>query len=218
MRGRFAQQLGKVFLALALVGVPLRGLAQDEATAAPRIYRWIDENGIAHYTADPKQIPRALRSQVGKLGALGELPPRSLERPDLQAHAPEPATSVPRAASTHLPLPSSRASTGSLPPLHAERPPDAWAALDRPAENSPPVQGEASLQSQRDDLDLRIAALRDDIAADEETIKKSLSEGMHPAPLAKGGDSAFREVARRLPKRLAELRELRDQRAKLESK
>jgi len=208
MQGRVVQLLGRAFLALAFVGIPMRGLAQDNAAPpTPRIYRWIDENGIAHYTADPRQVPRPLRSH------LGELAPPSLERPDLQAHAPPPSPGPPPgAAGAWIP------STGG-PETVA---PDAWAGVDRPAEasspadeNLPDATGKASLQSQRDDLDLRIAALRADIAADEDTLKAAVSTPQ--AGTSRPDDATFREVSRRLPARLAELRDLRAQRKNLES-
>ncbi|HEU4428946.1 MAG TPA: DUF4124 domain-containing protein [Myxococcota bacterium] len=35
----------------------------EEAGAPPRIYRWIDENGVAHYTTDLERVPEELRDQ-----------------------------------------------------------------------------------------------------------------------------------------------------------
>ena len=47
-----------LFLAVALFAAGLPGLAQAADDAPPpRIYRWVDENGIAHYTAVPERIP-----------------------------------------------------------------------------------------------------------------------------------------------------------------
>jgi hypothetical protein len=35
------------------------------ARPAPAIYRWVDESGITHYTADLKRIPKELRNRLG---------------------------------------------------------------------------------------------------------------------------------------------------------
>lgn len=35
----------------------------EEGAAAPHIYRWIDENGVAHYTTSLDRIPEELRDQ-----------------------------------------------------------------------------------------------------------------------------------------------------------
>ncbi len=51
-----------LFIALALCagGVPAAAAPDD----APRIYRWVDSEGIAHYTTDPGRIPAALRGRL----------------------------------------------------------------------------------------------------------------------------------------------------------
>ena len=47
----------------------------EEGDSAPRIYRWIDENGIAHYTTDLERVPEELRDQP-------------LQREEVSAQAP----------------------------------------------------------------------------------------------------------------------------------
>ena len=47
-------------LALAML---LLGAATASADP-PRIYKWVDSNGIAHYTTDPDRIPKALRNRI----------------------------------------------------------------------------------------------------------------------------------------------------------
>jgi len=47
--------------ALALL---LLVLAPVGAADPPKIYKWVDSNGIAHYTVDPDRIPKALRNRI----------------------------------------------------------------------------------------------------------------------------------------------------------
>lgn len=50
---------GTALLALAFAG---RSLAADGSP--PTIYKWVDENGIAHYTTNKKRVPRNLRNRI----------------------------------------------------------------------------------------------------------------------------------------------------------
>ncbi len=50
------------WLLLALLTLSAAALAEDNADA-PRIYRWIDENGVAHYTTSLERVPEELRDQ-----------------------------------------------------------------------------------------------------------------------------------------------------------
>ena len=63
------------------------------------------------------------------------------------------------------------------------------------------------------ELDRRIAALELDIERDEETVKILISDGT-ASPTA-GGSQELAEVASRLPRRQAALRELRERREAL---
>lgn len=47
-----------------LCAVPLAAPVRAET---PTIYKWVDENGIAHYTTDRDRIPRNLRDRVKRL-------------------------------------------------------------------------------------------------------------------------------------------------------
>jgi uncharacterized small protein (DUF1192 family) len=51
--------------AAALLGLALAGrsVAADEG-GPPTIYKWVDENGIAHYTTNKKRIPSNLRNRI----------------------------------------------------------------------------------------------------------------------------------------------------------
>ena len=59
-------RLGRVALPLAALALCVSGAAPSVAASAdgPRIYRWIDADGIAHYTTDPERIPAALRERL----------------------------------------------------------------------------------------------------------------------------------------------------------
>lgn len=52
--------------AFALSLAPVAAHAEDEAApaVAPTIYKWVDENGIAHYTTDRERIPSEIRDRV----------------------------------------------------------------------------------------------------------------------------------------------------------
>jgi hypothetical protein len=189
--------LARAVVCGALLVVASDAPAQQESTEAPRprVYRWIDENGIAHYTTDPERIPSRLRDAVG-LPRPGETPPAP--RTDLAAPAATGAASA-------NPLAMDRAAgRGSAAP--------AGPGGDF-AEG--PAAGASASGAQRADLDARIAALEAEIAADEEAIQAMISAA-EPGPGALAADDpAFREIAQRLPKRLADLRALEQERARL---
>jgi hypothetical protein len=196
--------------------------AEADESPAPKIYKWIDENGIAHYTTEFKRIPAELRDRVGKLGP----PDAALTRTPVDADAPPgPVPSVPKL---------DRGEAWAVRNRAFERPQGAWDAGDPYAdtfgatsvpeelEENAAFLSEAEQEEriqQLEDLDERIASLQTDIAANEEALKVLVTipvpEG--GGPLAMADDPAFREAAGRLPKLLAELRALEDERAQLEA-
>jgi hypothetical protein len=62
------------WLSLAWLAVASAALA-DAPSPPPRIYRWVDQNGIAHYTTDLSRVPKELRDQP-------------LQREEVSAQAP----------------------------------------------------------------------------------------------------------------------------------
>lgn len=70
-------------LAAALWAAGALAAAAEEGreSGGQRIYRWIDENGIAHYTTDPARIPAPLRERIGN--------PKALSQKPLEARAPD---------------------------------------------------------------------------------------------------------------------------------
>jgi len=209
------------------------GEAATDQAPAPTIYKWIDENGVAHYTTDRDQIPGELRNRVGKLGP----PDAALKRTPVEASAP-PITTRPvpdfddgeqRPVPTR-PVPVfDDGEQWAVRDRSFERPRDAWDEGDPYGSMPVPELGEdevfvngAELEERRqrlEDIDEAIASLQTDIAASEETLKALLVipvlEG--GGPLAMADDPTFREVADRLPKLLSDLRALEDERAEIEA-
>jgi len=193
-----------LLLVLALAASSLAGLAgAEDEPAPPRIYRWVDENGIAHYTTDVERIPKSLRRRFG-------LPAQPLARESLDARAP----------------------TSVAPPAPA-RSPDAWAAQEKsalPAVEAGPLEGspegraeassevsalrtaEASSLDRLAQLELRIAELAAAIAADEDTLSAFIGNPGQGDAVELSDTPEFRQIAGRLPKRLQELEALRSER------
>jgi hypothetical protein len=185
-------------VALAIAVAPALATAAEETPAPPRIYRWVDENGVAHYTTDEDRIPPSLRRRFG-------LPSQPLEREPLDAGAPA-APPVP-------PLePQSRDAwvseeRGETPPVDAAPPaPEAEASL-------PPVAANAADDAERlAEIELRIAELSAAIAADEDALSAWIGDPEGGDAVEVGQKPEFREIAKRLPKRIQELEALRRER------
>jgi hypothetical protein len=135
-------------------------LAETPEGAPPRIYRWVDENGVAHYTTSLERVPEELRDQP-------------LRREEVSAQAP-PAV-------------------------------DAWVLRERvpdppaPEATAPTGEGGGAVSA----LDARIAELEAAIAADEQLLKGDLVGTDAPA-----SNETLKEVAERMPGRIAELKKL----------
>jgi hypothetical protein len=226
----------------AVCGIALgaqAAVAEDApAAAAPTIYKWVDTNGIAHYTTELGRVPRSVRGSVRALGNGGGTPGDAFAARDASPDAPPdpvapgaaPATE-PGSAQTEWDQGSAGAAAAAATPAAGGS--DGFAETDRPAElpgdagqpAAPPqtasAEPAAAVAAEVDparagDLDARIAALEAEIASDEEALKGFLAA---PAPGDPGQiayDPSFREVAERLPKRLAELRTLESERAQLD--
>lgn len=207
-------------LALLLAGGGLVGAAASagaDEEGPPRIYKWVDENGIAHYTTDPDTIPSNLRDRFLPLR-------RAMER--VRESAPEE-----RAAPAEKPLASPAGETerwavrdagpdgsGPLPESTISSEPIAdGTSVARAAPRLDPAEREA-LRRARADLDQRIAALEATIAEDEETLKALISREPAAEGTGLAADSAFREIAKRLPGLQEDLRALRDERSRLEAR
>ena len=201
-----------LFLAVALLAAGLPGLARAADDAPPpRIYRWVDENGIAHYTTDPERIPKSLRRRYG-------LPAEPMRSEQLDARAP--------AAAPPAPAPTTA--------------PDAWAAQEKSEPPAPPPRPSAAPEADADwhdaasadvaaagpaagsddrlaQVELRIAELSASIAADEDAISGWIGDPQGGDAVELGDKPEFREIAKRLPKRIQELEALQKERDALES-
>lgn len=127
-------------LLAALVAACFAGVAlpahADDASQPPKIYRWIDGNGIAHYTTDPSRIPGALRSKIPD-AAPAPLPPAAAEASAPPTAASPPPASAPAPVPKTATSPTTPAATEASAPVPAPAPagkgPDTWAATDRGA-------------------------------------------------------------------------------------
>ena len=185
-------------LALALLALPGHATAADE-TPPPRIYRWVDENGIAHYTTDPERIPKSLRRRFG-------LPAQPLTAESLDAHAPGrdgPDAWAGQEKSAEPVHPAPRQLEPGKPATTASEPRELTTG------GSP---GDRLAQ-----LELRIAELSAAIAADEDTLAAFVGDPDQGDAVEVGDTPEFRTVAERLPKRFEELAALRAERDALAS-
>jgi hypothetical protein len=151
------------WLALALLAVGVAAFAEEQDAPA-RIYRWVDENGIAHYTTNLERVPEELRDQP-------------LRREEVSAQAPAAIDAwVQRERIPDAPqLEASRVDTGASDRLTA--------------------------------LNARIAELEQAIAADEALLAGDLTAASEPT-----SNEALKQVAERMPERIAELKKLKAER------
>lgn len=197
-------------VALSASGLPgFAALASDAAPPAPPIYRWVDENGVAHYTTDEDQIPASLRRRFG-------LPTQPLAREPLDASAP--------AAEPDAPLESSATEDawagqerGTAPAAAPEAPVPVSRALEDGQAPLPDVAANAGDGSRLEQIELRIAELSAAIAADEDALSAWIGDPNGADAIEVGEKPEFREIAKRLPKRIQELEALRSERDALES-
>jgi hypothetical protein len=196
-------------LALLALGSPGPARAEDDA-APPRIYRWVDENGIAHYTTDPDRIPRSLRRRY-------DLPAEPLRNEPLDARAP--------------------ASAPAVTPATPGAGPDAWASQEKTEPPAPPLQAHprrgGRVERKRASRRRRRAA--GDGSGERLSRSSCASPGSRPrSPPTKtrsqldqrpgrqdaitlGDKPEFREIAQRLPKRIQELEALQRERDALQT-
>jgi hypothetical protein len=193
-------------LALAALGAPGLARAADDASP-PRIYRWVDENGITHYTADPDRIPGSLRRRYG-------LPAEPLRRTPLDARAP---AELPRPAPVTGPDAWASQERSATPPADPGAPPAPEAAnpSERAATDVAAGPADAETSERLSALELRIGELSAAIAADEDALSGWIADPAAGDAIAVGDKPEFREIAERLPERIQELEALRRERDSL---
>ncbi len=200
---RFPRRLRTIpILTLAAAGAAWLPAARPASAqqSAPVIYRWIDEQGVAHYTANLDRVPRSVR---GRLEAVQpEAPATPAADPAWISRDAVPSTTT---AATHR-------SSDRTEPAPAER---TTAAATRSGDRTPstPPSG-VDVAS----LDARIASLTDAVERDEEAIKAMLSETPTESSPGLRERDDFRTIAQRLPRLQADLRTLRDQRDRLDGR
>lgn len=184
-----------LLLGIALLVFASSGVAEENAP--PRIYRWVDENGIAHYTTDPERIPTSLRRRFG-------LPAEPLRNEPLDARAPAPEA-APEAWAGQEKGDAPVATQPATPPA-----PEAggeWHEGATADVAAGPAAGDRLAQ-----IELRIAELSASIAADEDALSAWIGDPESGDPIEVGAKPEFREIAQRLPKRIQELEALQRER------
>jgi hypothetical protein len=229
---RLSPALGRaLLLGSAFVFAAAPHAAAEDVVGPPPIYKWVDSNGVAHYTTDLGRVPRSVRGSVRQLGG---------SEPAGEGYA---TRDVPPAGGRPSAEPVPEWDVGDAPkpaPTPGRKGPEGWASTDRPAALPPeegaeeatrtaaaepapdaaeaePAPSPAQVAAMRTDLDARIGALEAEIASDEGSLKTFLAAPAPASPDQVAHDRSFREVAERLPKRLAELRSLQSERAQLDA-
>ena len=100
-----------------LLAAGLFGLLLLPFESHATVYKWVDENGVSHYTTDPDQVPRGFRGRWRSIEeATEEVAPEPQDPEDLEAipaarvrapHGP-PAPVEPEPPLAALPGPKSR--------------------------------------------------------------------------------------------------------------
>lgn len=221
-----------VALALAALALAAPGAAEEES-ARPRIYKWVDENGIAHYTTDRSKIPSNLRGRIRDA--------ESIRRSQVQGSAGEGAVEAEAAAAAGAPreatAPNAATPSGTSAPVpppvlplyragDGGRSTDQWSVRDAPPEvPGQPDTGtgaEPAYDPEREararEVEARIVELEAELAKDEDRLKQLISEARmtdqgQPSPLY--GVPELEELARRFPKLQADLSALRAERRRL---
>jgi hypothetical protein len=210
-----------VLLAVGSAAGVAHAADEGEKAAPPRIYRWVDANGVAHYTTDEGRIPASLRRRFG-------LPTQPLEQKPLDARAPGAEAPAPQtSAPVPVPVPQTSAPSAGVDAWvsqeRSEAPPPAAAAPAAPREEW--QEGEAPLPpvsagtggDRLSQVELRIAELSAAIAADEDQLSAWIGDPAAADSIELGEKPEFREIASRLPKRIQELEALQRERDALES-
>jgi hypothetical protein len=68
-------------LALSFAPAAARAAEETESPTSPTIYKWVDENGISHYTTDRGRIPSEIRDRVESRGEVATTNPAAPAQP-----------------------------------------------------------------------------------------------------------------------------------------
>lgn len=188
-----------VCAALLVGSTGVLGGAVPAWAAPPTIYRWVDSDGVAHFTTDLSRVPKALRKQASALSTAPETLEARKDLPTKSKPGPGSAAGESEFAERNVDF---GASDSALAP-------DTGDALGTTHEASAAEPTPYRDTSAADSA--RIAELEQQIAQDEETIKGWLTEAGSDAT-----QTQFEAAARRLPTLQRELAELRQQRSNAE--
>ncbi len=200
--------------------VSAAGCSSPPPPRGEEIYRWVDEQGVAHYTFDRSVVPAALRAQLEAprptvttaTGAKPSLAAPSAPAPSAPA---EPSTSQPgllpleTAASTTPAVGAAASAPRADPPTRTDLgsdPTEPSSGLDLDGDavrEGPGLDITSSFETDEfgDDTP-EMRQLRQQIGEDREEIKRLISVG---SPRQILPDPRLREVAERLARRQAEL-------------
>ncbi len=178
-------------------------LAAAAAADTPTIYKWVDANGIAHYTTERDQIPSRLRNRIPKTASNADSSGGFESDWLLQDADPTPALG------TQLPSVGAGPETISI---DVDAPFREDGGMPATASARPLPDVSAELLS----VETRIAQLESAIAADQESLKGFITNPPQDGS-ALADRPEFRVIAERLPDLQQDLAELRSQRARLET-
>jgi uncharacterized small protein (DUF1192 family) len=201
-----ARSAVRALLAAAFVALPSAATSAD----GPVVYKWVDADGIPHFTTHLDRVPAAVRDKVREAAtAPSPASPPAGERqqtapPDVAASPPASEASAPAGEFRESERPSQDASPQA--PLGTPAPAAGASAPDA-------QEMAAATPAGADALEARIAALEQEIGRDQAALEDFLSEPpQQGAPLLPDRPE-FREIAHRLPKLQAELARLKEERA-----
>jgi hypothetical protein len=172
----------------------------QQETTRPIIYKWVDINGIAHYTTDPDDIPSELRDRLDEVRRQRQTDPvEPAEAAPLDPYDPWAEVSVEEPDDLWV----VQDSLGSADEIGSDDPFGVSPTSD-PAE-------ERRRKAERQALDQQIEKLQAQISVDEELLKTWIANP-EVDPVMAADDPGFREVALRLPRLHADLAELEQKR------
>jgi hypothetical protein len=171
--------------------------SSQQETTRPVIYKWVDTNGIAHYTTDPDGIPSELRDRLGEVRRQRRTEPVELEPAPLDPDDPWAEVSVEEPDDLWV----VQDSIGSAEAIPSD---DPFAAAGDPTE-------ERRRMAEQQALDQQIEKLQAQISVDEELLKTWITNP-EVDPVMAADDPEFREAALRLPRLHGDLAELEQRR------
>ena len=142
MSPRFVAPLCASIAVAALLVCGTAARAEDEAAAEPTIYKWVDENGVAHYTTDRDRIPSEIRTRVERVAprqpAVAAPHPEDLMRDAVKTQPP--ATVVAPA-----PAPAPAPVAAAPPPVQPAAPTDVEEVVE--VESTQPLEEVEAVES-----------------------------------------------------------------------